>query len=129
MAAKPRKNVLLFLADQWRGDTLRNLGHRFVDTPAIDALASKTGRRQPRRHETQASAIRRRDRSIRDELTGELQGLGLDACHVRSSSLIDVFARVCASTRFTMTAQDKAYFPSADGRLPGTTTDPEGTRP
>lgn len=40
MAAKPRKNVLLFLADQWRGDTLRNLGHPFVDTPAIDALAA-----------------------------------------------------------------------------------------
>lgn len=40
MPASPRKNVLLFLADQWRGDALKNLGHEFVDTPAIDALAA-----------------------------------------------------------------------------------------
>ena len=102
---------------------------QIADRSAIDALAAKTSRCQPRRHKAQASAICRRDRSIRDELTGELQRLGLDSCHVRSSSLMDVFARVCASTRFTMTAQDKEYFPSADGRLPGTTTDPAGTRP
>jgi hypothetical protein len=43
--------------------------------------------------------------------------------------LIDVFARVWASTRFTITAQASECVPSADGRLPGTTTDPDGTRP
>ena len=53
----------------------------------------------------------------------------LDVGHARSSSLMDVLARVCASTRFTMTAQASEYLPSADGRLPGTTTDPDGTRP
>ena len=47
----------------------------------------------------------------------------------RSSSLIDVLARVASSTRFTMTAQASEYLPSADGRLPGTTTEPDGTRP
>jgi arylsulfatase A-like enzyme len=40
MASARRRNVLLFLADQWRGDTLRNLGHKLVATPAIDALAA-----------------------------------------------------------------------------------------
>ena len=61
--------------------------------------------------------------------SGELQRLALDAGHVRSSSLIDVLARVCASTRLTMTAHDSEYLPSDDGRLPGTTTEPDGTRP
>src|SRR5690606_5680998 len=47
----------------------------------------------------------------------------------RSSSLIPVFERVCASTRLTITAQYRLYLPSADGRLPDTTTEPDGTRP
>ena len=42
---------------------------------------------------------------------------------------MDVFARVCASTRLTMTAHDSEYLPSDEGRLPGTTTDPDGTLP
>ena len=37
----------------------------------------------------------------------------------RSSSLMPVLARVCASTRLTITAQYRLYLPSADGRLPG----------
>ena len=49
--------------------------------------------------------------------------------HSRRSSLIEVFARVCASTRLTITAQYSEYLPSAEGRLPGTTTAPAGTRP
>jgi hypothetical protein len=48
---------------------------------------------------------------------------------IRNSSLIEVFARVFASTRFTITAQARLYFPSDDGSEPGTTTDPGGTRP
>lgn len=36
-----RKNVLLFLADQWRGDTLGVLGHRVVATPNLDAFAAE----------------------------------------------------------------------------------------
>jgi len=47
----------------------------------------------------------------------------------RSSSLMPVLARVCASTFFTITAQYRLYLPQAEGRLPGTTTAPEGTRP
>src|SRR5437016_4274453 len=45
----------------------------------------------------------------------------------RSSSLMEVLARVCASTRFTMTAQYRLTLPSAEGSEPGTTTDPAGT--
>ena len=100
-----------------------------ADRSAIESLAREAGRRQARRHQTQAAAVRRRDRSARDELPGELQRVGLDVGHARSSSLMDVLARVCASTRFTMTAHEREYLPSDEGRLPGTTTDPDGTRP
>ena len=39
-----------------------------------------------------------------------------------------VLTRVCASTCFTITAQYRPYLPSGEGRVPGTTTDPAGTR-
>ena len=100
-----------------------------ADRSAIDPLALEAGRRQSRRQQTQAAGIRRRDRPARDELPGQLQRAGLDVAHARSSSLMDVLARVWASTRFTMTAQDSEYLPSDEGRLPGTTTDPDGTLP
>ncbi|MFZ4709492.1 MAG: alkaline phosphatase family protein, partial [Zwartia sp.] len=40
MKAK-QKNVLLIVVDQWRGDTLKNLGHPVIQTPNIEALASE----------------------------------------------------------------------------------------
>ena len=40
-----------------------------------------------------------------------------------------VLARVLASTCFTITAQYRPYLPSGEGKVPGTTTDPAGTRP
>lgn len=36
-----KKNVLLIVVDQWRGDTLANLGHPVIKTPNIDALAKE----------------------------------------------------------------------------------------
>ncbi len=36
-----RRNVLLIVADQWRGDCLRALGHPAVRTPNLDALARR----------------------------------------------------------------------------------------
>src|SRR2546427_12792946 len=48
---------------------------------------------------------------------------------LRNNSLMLVLARVPASTRLTMTAQYKLQVPSPDGRIPATTTDPDGTRP
>ena len=35
---QPKKNVLLIVVDQWRGDTLAKLGHPVIKTPNIDAL-------------------------------------------------------------------------------------------
>jgi arylsulfatase A-like enzyme len=40
MAAN-QKNVLLIVVDQWRGDTLKNLGHPVIETPNIESLASE----------------------------------------------------------------------------------------
>lgn len=37
-----RRNVLLIVVDQWRGDTLPVLGHPVVKTPNIDALAAES---------------------------------------------------------------------------------------
>lgn len=34
------KNILLYVADQWRGDTLGTMGHPTVHTPNIDAFAA-----------------------------------------------------------------------------------------
>lgn len=36
-----RKNILLVVVDQWRGDTLPMLGHPLVKTPNIEALAAE----------------------------------------------------------------------------------------
>ncbi len=38
---KKRKNVLLIIADQWRGDTLGCLSHPLVKTPNLDQLAEE----------------------------------------------------------------------------------------
>ena len=36
------KNILLYVADQWRGDTLGAMGHPSVRTPNIDAFAAES---------------------------------------------------------------------------------------
>ncbi|UEM03199.1 alkaline phosphatase family protein [Skermanella rosea] len=41
MSGRPSRNVLLILADQWRGDCLSALGHACVRTPHLDALAAE----------------------------------------------------------------------------------------
>ncbi|EWY42633.1 phosphonate monoester hydrolase [Skermanella stibiiresistens SB22] len=41
MAVRPLRNVLLIVADQWRGDCLSALGHPCARTPNLDALASE----------------------------------------------------------------------------------------
>ncbi|MCC6194290.1 MAG: sulfatase-like hydrolase/transferase, partial [Burkholderiales bacterium] len=38
MKSAAPKRVLLFVVDQWRGDTLRILGHPQVSTPNLDRL-------------------------------------------------------------------------------------------
>jgi arylsulfatase A-like enzyme len=41
-AGRKRKNVLLIVVDQWRGDTLRAAGHKTIRTPNIDALIAES---------------------------------------------------------------------------------------
>jgi arylsulfatase A-like enzyme len=38
---RERRNVLFITADQWRGDSLSAVGHPFLATPALDALARR----------------------------------------------------------------------------------------
>ena len=38
-----KKNVLLIVVDQWRGDTLPMLGHPVIETPNIAAIAAEGG--------------------------------------------------------------------------------------
>ena len=61
--------------------------------------------------------------NARDEINGVLSRQSL------KSSFKLVLARVCASTRLTITAQYKLWLPSALGKLPETTTEPAGMRP
>ncbi len=42
IADPKRKNVLLIVVDQWRGDTLRACGHKSIRTPNIDALVAES---------------------------------------------------------------------------------------
>ncbi len=78
------------------------------------------------------SAMRRRIRSIVpivamvSFLVVNRVGRGAQS---RSRSFRLVLARVCASTRLTITAQYRLWVPSALGRLPDTTTEPAGMRP
>src|SRR5271165_2921760 len=70
------------------------------------------------------AAIRRGDGVAAQQVLGESDRVD----HARSSSLIEVLERVCASTRFTITAQARfgPGVPSGSGRpgsVPGTTTE------
>jgi hypothetical protein len=76
--------------------------------PAVDQAPKEP-------NDTETSLCQRRARF------GEA-GRALGAPYSRNSSLIPVFERVCASTRLTITAQDRAGPPLAPGREPGTTT-------
>jgi arylsulfatase A-like enzyme len=41
MATKARPNLLFITLDQWRGDGLQHLGHPFLRTPVLSALAAR----------------------------------------------------------------------------------------
>ena len=97
----------------------------------VHALAFESRGGEAGSNEIEAAVIGRRNRAAGYQLSRECNSFVRYALHAhsRSSSLIDVFALVCASTRLTMTAHASEQAPSAEGRLPGTTTDPAGTRP
>lgn len=42
IADPKRRNVLLIVVDQWRGDTLKAAGHKSIRTPNIDALVAES---------------------------------------------------------------------------------------
>ena len=122
----------------------RRCGHRGSRCPACRARRTssrcdlETGLRQHLAEQCQRAAVRRRHRGAADEGLGEGDGIqrvqdGLasragQAGQSRSSSLMLVLERVCASTRFTITAQysDGPGSPSGQGlpgMLPDTTTE------
>src|SRR6185295_1441341 len=90
------------------------------DAATIDPLAVETERSEARRNQSQAAGIVGRHRATGDQVPGERQRGGVTVVvrrggfHVaafrsyqsRSSSLMEVLARVWASTRLTMTAQE-----------------------
>ncbi|MPN31917.1 hypothetical protein SDC9_179392 [bioreactor metagenome] len=81
-------------------------------------------------HELEQLVENHRDElHLREDEAGPRPRIGAVEDQARSRSLIAVLARVWASTFLTMTAQYRLYLPSAEGRLPGTTTEPAGTRP
>ena len=82
--------------------------------------------RQRRGQHVLRAGILGRHRGAADQRARQLQRIGI--AQSRSSSLIEVLARVRSSTRLTITAQasDGPGLPSASGRpgrLPGTTTE------
>ena len=85
---------------------------------------------RPGQHAQRVGRLRRDGAEQAERESGDAQQAGRGGAHpLRKRSLMLVFERVCASTRFTMTAQYRLYLPSALGRLPLTTTEPAGTRP
>src|SRR5690554_4649086 len=100
-----------------------------IDDTAVDQrFADKACGLESLGQQLLAALIEGRARRSRDQVTRQLQYVA--RCHqALNSSLMLVLARVCASTRFTITAQARLCVPSPDGKEPGTTTEPDGTRP
>ena len=103
-------------------------GPQIGDAALCDGFAREADALQPGGKRRLAIFIRRGDRRTGDQVLDQIQ-YGRRAHYALSRSLMLVLARVCASTRLTMTAQARLCEPSADGSEPGTTTEPEGTRP
>jgi hypothetical protein len=93
----------------------------------FDGLADKTQPFERAREKRDRARILGRDARETDQLRREMHGIdgdhGFSRHQSRSNSLIEVLARVRASTRLTMTQQARlGPLPSLAGRLPGTTT-------
>jgi len=112
---KPLKRVLLFVVDQWRGDTLRVLGHPQINTPNLDRLIANGV--TFRRHYCQATPCGPARASL---LTGLYMmnhrvvrnGIPLDARH----------------TNLALEARKAGYKPAIFGYT-STTPDPRGLSP
>ena len=100
---------------------------QILDLPVFQAMDREPQAFQCARQYRLRSTIGRRDRVAADQFLRQREGVE-EVHQSRSSSLMDVFARVCASTIFTITAQynDGPGEPSGSGRPgsePGTTTE------
>src|SRR5690606_30665978 len=99
------------------------------DPAAGDGLAAKACLLQALREQHLAVDVIRRDRRAGDQLAHQREYGAVGGHQALSRSLMLVLARVCASTRLTITAQARLCEPSSAGSEPGTTTEPDGMRP
>ncbi len=114
-------DVMRSATEQYRGTVIKTMGDEIMATfPSADEALNAAAQMQK---ESGASARAGRVPSRPGRPSRHVYSAA------RSRSLIEVLARVCASTRLTMTAQASAQRLSAEGSVPGTTTEPAGIRP
>jgi arylsulfatase A-like enzyme len=111
---RPRR-VLLFVVDQWRGDTLRALGHRQVRTPHLDRLIAQGV--TFRRHYCQATPCGPARASL---LTGMYM---MNHRVVRNGTPLDA-----RHTNLALEARKAGYSPAIFGYT-SSTADPRGRSP
>lgn len=129
---QPKKNVLLVVVDQWRGDTLRMLGHPVVKTPNIEALAAQGVTFA--RHYTQAAPCGPARASL---LTGlymmnhrAVQNtIPLDARHTNLAFEVRKAGYDPALVGYTTTTPDPRVVDHQDPRFSVLGADMEGWRP
>lgn len=129
---KQRKNVLLIVVDQWRGDTLPMLGHPVIKTPNIEALAGEGVTFS--RHYTQAVPCGPGRASL---LTGlymmnhrAVQNtVPLDARHTNIALEVRKAGYDPALVGYTTTTPDPRVTSSRDPRFTVLGADMEGWRP
>ena len=126
------KNVLLIVVDQWRGDTLKKLGHPVIQTPNIDRLADEGVTFA--KHYTQAVPCGPGRASM---LTGlymmthrAVQNtIPLDARHTNIAKEVRKAGYEPALVGYTTTTPDPRTTAAADPRFKVLGADMEGWRP
>ncbi|WP_353154491.1 phosphoric/sulfuric ester hydrolase PehA [Pollutimonas bauzanensis] len=129
---KQKKNVLLIVVDQWRGDTLAKLGHPVIKTPNIDALSEQGVTFA--RHYTQAVPCGPGRASL---LTGlymmthrAVQNtIPLDARHTNIAKEVRKAGYEPALVGYTTTTPDPRHVDAQDPRFKVLGGDMEGWRP
>ena len=127
-----RKNVLLIVVDQWRGDTLPMLGHPVIKTPHLEALAAEGVTFA--RHYTQAVPCGPGRASL---LTGQYlmnhravqNTIPLDARHTNIAFEVRKAGYDPALVGYTTTTPDPRVVSAQDPRFKVLGADMEGWRP
>jgi len=118
-APRSRRNVLLIVVDQWRGDSLRFLGHPAVRTPNLDAFAADAA--TFRSHWCQGAPCGPARASM---LTGQYvanhrvvtNGVPLDARHPTLASELRRAGYDPEIVGYTTTTPDPRHVPASDLR-------------